>query len=66
MTGVATDEITFQATSPDGAVTVTVRPDGSVERLDFAEHARHIPLNVLSDLILETMRGALAGIEESR
>lgn len=57
---------TFQATSPDGAVTVTVRPDGSVERLDLAEHARYIPLNILSELILDAMRRARSGIEESR
>ena len=59
-----TEEIRVAATSPGGAVTVTVRADGAVTELGFAEHARNIPLTELSTIILDTMRQARAGIAD--
>ncbi|WP_158890974.1 YbaB/EbfC family nucleoid-associated protein [Amycolatopsis anabasis] len=59
-----TAEIRLTSTSPDGAVRVTVRSDGSVTDLSFGDRARTIPLEELSGKILDTMRRAQAGIAD--
>lgn len=57
-----TEQLRLSATSPGGAVKVTVGADGGVTALEFTNKVRSIPLEELSAQILSTMRRAQAGI----
>ncbi|WP_020667015.1 YbaB/EbfC family nucleoid-associated protein [Amycolatopsis nigrescens] len=56
------EQIRLTASNGDGSVRVTVRADGSVTDLEFANKARTMPLPELSAQILTTMRRAQADI----
>jgi DNA-binding protein YbaB len=59
-----TEEMRLTATSPNGAVTVTVRADGGVTGLEFTDRASSMPLPELSAMVLDTMHRAQSGIAE--
>ncbi|GLY66741.1 YbaB/EbfC family nucleoid-associated protein [Amycolatopsis taiwanensis] len=58
------EQLRSSATSPDGAVRVTVRSDGSLTDVQFTERIRALPLAELSAAILTTMRSAQAKVVE--
>ncbi|WP_232519854.1 YbaB/EbfC family nucleoid-associated protein [Actinosynnema pretiosum] len=62
--GETAQELRLTATSRDGAVRVTVRPDGVVTDLVLGERSRALPPDGLSALVLDTMRRAQAGIAD--
>lgn len=59
---VRVEQLRSSATSPDGAVRVTVRFDGSVTDVQFTERIRSLSLSELSAKILTTMRSAQAKV----
>ncbi|CCH31229.1 YbaB/EbfC family nucleoid-associated protein [Actinosynnema sp. NPDC047251] len=62
--GQRTEALRLTASSPDGAVRVTVRADGALEDLEFGDRARTVPLERLSGLVMETVRQAQSGIAD--
>ncbi|ASO21469.1 DNA-binding protein YbaB [Actinoalloteichus hoggarensis] len=59
---VQTEQLRLSATSSDGAVTATVRADGSLTDLVFSERIRTMPLPAIASLVLSTMQRAQADI----
>jgi DNA-binding protein YbaB len=59
-----TERLRLTASSPDGAVSVTVGADGTVTDLTFSNKVKSFPLEELSRQILTTMRRAQAGIAD--
>jgi DNA-binding protein YbaB len=59
-----TERLRLTATSSDGAVSVTVGADGTVNELTFTNKVKSFPLEELSRQILTTMRRAQAGIAD--
>ncbi|WP_370963722.1 YbaB/EbfC family nucleoid-associated protein [Amycolatopsis sp. cg9] len=59
-----TERLRLTASSPDGAVSVTVGADGTVTDLTFSNKVKSFPLEELSRQILTTMRRAQSGIAE--
>jgi DNA-binding protein YbaB len=57
-----TEALRLTASTPDGAVKVTVGADGGVTGLEFGNKARTYPLDELSSKILATMHQAQSGI----
>ncbi|MEV0678671.1 YbaB/EbfC family nucleoid-associated protein [Actinosynnema sp. NPDC050436] len=62
--GARTEALRLTASSPDGAVRVTVRADGGLVDLEFGDRARSVPLERLSGLVMQTVRQAQAGIAD--
>ncbi|MEU4805572.1 YbaB/EbfC family nucleoid-associated protein [Actinosynnema sp. NPDC023587] len=62
--GERTEALRLTASSPDGAVRVTVRADGGLVDLEFGDRARSVPLDRLSGLVMATVRQAQAGIAD--
>lgn len=62
--GKRTEELRLSAVSPDGAVQVVVKADGSLVDLQFGDRARTIPLEHLSVVVMETVRQAQATIAD--
>ncbi len=58
------EQIRLAATSPDGAVRVTVGANGAPTELELSERTRSMSTGELSALILSTMRRAQAGIAD--
>jgi DNA-binding protein YbaB len=58
------EQIRLTATSPDGAVRVTVGSNGVPTDLELSERTGSIPPAELSSLILATMRRAQSGIAD--
>lgn len=59
-----TEQLRLTASSPDGAVKVTVAADGGVTDLEFGNKARTYPMEELSRQILTVMRRAQSGITD--
>ena len=59
-----TERLRLTASSPDGAVSVTVGADGTVTDLTFSNKVKSFPLEELSRQILTTMRRAQSGIAD--
>ncbi|ACU36795.1 YbaB/EbfC family nucleoid-associated protein [Actinosynnema mirum] len=62
--GQRTEELRLSAVSPDGAVQVVVKADGSLVDLQFGDRARTIPLEHLAVVVMETVRQAQATIAD--
>lgn len=59
-----TEQLRLTASTPDGAIKVTVGADGGVTDLEFSAKARTYPLDELSRQILGTMHRAQSGITD--
>ncbi|GLZ29286.1 hypothetical protein Lesp02_14760 [Lentzea sp. NBRC 105346] len=60
--GEQTEALRLTASSPNGAVRVTVRADGSLTGIEFGDRARTIPLEHLPSMIMDTVHRAQSGI----